>query len=83
MIHSSALHLQAMVHLRRSGSNLRAGLEAAEQSIEIAESLGAAPALAKVLATHSQLRELASSAGLGRTEISSLRIPPIATPKGG
>jgi tetratricopeptide (TPR) repeat protein len=81
MIHSSALHLQAMVHLRRGGGNLRAGLEAAEQSIAIAQSIGAAPALAIVLATHSQLRELASRAGLGRPDVSSLQLPPIAMPK--
>jgi class 3 adenylate cyclase/tetratricopeptide (TPR) repeat protein len=81
MIHSSALHLQAMVHLHRGDGHLHAGLQAAERSIEIAQTLGAAPVLAKILATHSKLRELALKAGPGRAEASSMPLLLITAPK--
>ena len=57
MIHASALHLQAMVHLRQ-GSDGGAGRIAAEQAIAIAQALGARPALARMSVTRNQLNEL-------------------------
>jgi tetratricopeptide (TPR) repeat protein len=55
MIEASALHLQAMVCLRR-GESRNAGVAAAERSIEIARSIGAVPALAAMEETLAALR---------------------------
>jgi class 3 adenylate cyclase/tetratricopeptide (TPR) repeat protein len=65
MIHCSALHLQAMVHLRRGDGQAHPGLQAIEQAIDIAQSLGAGPALAGFRATDVQLREVAARMGKG------------------
>jgi hypothetical protein len=54
-----------MVHLRRGDGHARHGLQAVEQAIDIAQSLGTAPALVGIRATHAQLRDGAARAGEG------------------
>jgi class 3 adenylate cyclase/tetratricopeptide (TPR) repeat protein len=57
MIEAAALHLQAMIALRR-GESLGLGLVAAERSIEIARSIGATPALVAMEETWARLSAL-------------------------
>ena len=57
MIQASALHLQAMVHLRQ-GSDGGAGRLAAEQAIAIAQALGARPALARMSVTRESIERV-------------------------
>ena len=58
MIEAAALHLQAMVALQH-GEAVEQGLVAAERSVELARSIGAAPVLVAMEETKAGLRALA------------------------